>query len=171
MHGKGAVLSPYAHARLNQVIKMRGLTAFAATTGVTAVTLKKLAAGGYTYADIVQRVEAAFVVETRTEAIIELVAKRMKVDRFVITQPPSRGHQRYFSGELPACLRAKWVTCFLLYRETKASYRTIAAAVGYSHPDWVRDVVLKVFDLADTDPAFRRQVVRLQAEAATLGLR
>lgn len=162
---KGACLSAFAKAELKKVIKARGLTSFAADNGFNVGTLKKLAKGGYTYRDIIDKVEGVFAPQTEPEEIIALVSEKLQVEKSVITAPTAANHQRYFKDELPAPLKAKWLCGFLIYKEVpRASQRQIAQILGYADHKRIAEIYLSVSNMMDTDPSFRRFVVTLQSQ-------
>lgn len=159
----GAKLSKSALAALYGIKKARCVKDFSKSAKVDIRTVQKMAKGGYVAIDKVKMVEAELKrreaeLATPVQAIIRKVAENrgVTVDMVLIAKSLNR-YGQYSDAEI-----AKYISAHLAYKETRLSYRQLAAELGYKTHTSVIDAIKRISDLMDTKPALRHEVLNIQ---------
>lgn len=159
----GSKPSKAALIALYGVKQARGIKKFSKDAKVHIRTVQKVANGGYVSVDIVRKIEQELnrreqETATPAQAIIYKVAeaKGVTVD-LLLTEKTMNRYGVYSDAEL-----ARYIAVHLIYKETRLSYRQIAAEVGYKDHTSVIACLRRIGDLYDTNPIIRRGILSIQ---------
>lgn len=165
---KGAKLSKPARDVLSEIREARSFTDFAEAEALNKKTLLRMYRRQYVAADLVRKAEAAIFRWQQKAAAIPQEILQESADSFEVSVTQlltERQLDRY--GNYSDAVLARYSAVFVMYKETRLSYRNIASEVGYKNHFSVINNIKIISDLMDTRPALRRKILDLQNSIST----